>query len=515
MTDPALRVRPTYETLIRSKAAGKISAVPTPATRAVNAIGYPRLAKQIAENADTTQETLDRLHAMQVRMVAQQEDLPHLQFRQLLQTWNQEKEDAEERQRQSEERTAEVVDAIEAAKLEAARLAAVKKAKTTRGVVDVVDVDKGDDDEDGDGSGGATGSGSVLTQVTQKGVKEKKDEKKEEIQQIPLRYSDHAPPVASAEAYRQNLVLQAQIAHLREQVHVQERHIRMASEVKLSQAQPQVHIIREMFGHPVVHQHTTHVQDTSAIERQLRQDNAHLRETAERMGMSITQLVESLRDKPRMEEVATAPPPPPARSRSRHEPPPPAPPPPAPPARAPAPPARAPPSRSPPPPPKEAKSKPEVFDIGSPAPARIPIHVKSRDTSLASTVNYGPSKSPVKDTSRAQSTEVPRAIAGERSRSPVILPVNEPPRRLGRFAANTAKARRAPPPAPARPASAPPARVASVPRAAAAPTFNEVLADIDRPRVRKEAPPIEAFLARQRVDTPGARRLRFEGRLVS
>ena len=209
----------------------------------------------------------------------------------------------------------------------------------------------------------------------------------------------------NAQAYAQNIALQAEIQGIREEMQKQAKHEKIAQEMQnrliAANTNPRTEIIRELQTIiqptiPVPKPPPQHNELMKAFEQAMANQNHALGKTLERMGMSMSEFVQHMKDrdkKPMEDPVVVAsgqppPPPPPAgapilaREKSR--------------------------SRS---------ARPQEFTIATPPPSREP--------SLASTIRY-PSPEPP----RAQ---VARTIAREelnRSRSrggapEPILPIDE------------------------------------------------------------------------------------------
>jgi hypothetical protein len=234
----------------------------------------------------------------------------------------------------------------------------------------------------------------------------------------PRRPPDEPPPPPpkmralvnpQAQAYAQNLQLQAEIQGIREEMHRQAKQQQIAQEVQnrmiAANTNPRTEIIRELQTIvqptvPLPQAPPQHNDLMTAFEQTMANQNHALGKTLERMGMTMAGFVEHMREKDKkpVEDPIVV---------SSGQPPPP-PPPPAPPILA-----R---DKS-----RSRSAKPQEFAIATPRP-----QPPSRDASLASTVRY-----PTPEPPRAQ---VARTIAREelnRSRSrggdppPPILPIAE------------------------------------------------------------------------------------------
>ena len=337
----------------------------------------------------------------------------------------------------------------------------------------------------------------------------------------------------SAQAYAQNIALQAEIQGIREEMQKQAKQAQIAQEVQnrliAANTNPRTEIIRELQTIiqptiPVPQAPPQHNDLMTAFQQAMANQNHALGKTLERLGMSMAEFVEHMKEKdkkPVEDAVVTGagqPPPPP----------PPAPPP-------------------PPPIPIREKTrsrsaKPQEFTIATPR-VQPPA---SREPSLASTIRY---PSPEPEAPRAQ---VARAIAREelhRSRSrggpEPILPIaqEEGPRgrqmarkpegpmaekakallrkqeqginmgeariHLGRFAKNFAqvkqKARNA-----EKAASVPPPKPKTYDDIEK--EVEEVVPDPTDTRLRKKQQfPAGAFLKRERLDSQGRTSLRYQG----
>jgi hypothetical protein len=337
----------------------------------------------------------------------------------------------------------------------------------------------------------------------------------------------------SAQAYAQNIALQAEIQGIREEMQKQAKQAQIAQEVNnrliAANTNPRTEIIRELQTIiqptiPLPQAPPQHNDLMTAFQQAMANQNHALGKTLERLGMSMAEFVEHMKKKnkkPVEDAVVTGagqPPPPP----------PPAPPP-------------------PPPIPIREKTrsrsaKPQEFTIATPR-VQPPA---SREPSLASTIRY---PSPEPEAPRAQ---VARAIAREelhRSRSrggpEPILPIaqEEGPRgrqmarkpegpmaekakallrkqeqginmgeariHLGRFAKNFAqvkqKARNA-----EKAASVPPPKPKTYDDIEK--EVEEVVPDPTDTRLRKKQQfPAGAFLKRERLDSQGRTSLRYQG----
>ena len=211
-----------------------------------------------------------------------------------------------------------------------------------------------------------------------------------------------------AQAYAQNIALQAEIQGIREEMQRQAKQAQIAQEVQnrliAANTNPRTEIIRELQTTiqptiPVPQAPQQHNELMTAFQQAMANQNHALGKTLERMGMSMAEFVEHMKEKDRkpMEDAVVT---------GSGQPPPP-PPPPAPPALV----------------RKKSRSRstrPQEYTIATPR-AQPP----SRDASLASTIRYPPPEPP-----RAQ---VARTIAREelnRSRSrggptDPILPIAE------------------------------------------------------------------------------------------
>jgi len=333
----------------------------------------------------------------------------------------------------------------------------------------------------------------------------------------------------SAQAYAQNIALQAEIQGIREEMQKQAKQAQIAQEVQnrliAANTNPRTEIIRELQtiiqpAIPLPQAPAQHNELMTAFEQAMANQNHALGKTLERMGMSMAEFVEHLKDndKKQVEDpVVTGssqqpPPPPPGPAPAIHEK-----------------------SRS-------RSARPQEFTIATPR-AQPP----SREDSLASTVRY-----PTPEPPRAQ---VARAIAREelnRSRSrggptEPILPIaeedvvsrgrqmarkpegpmadrakallkkqehgvtmGESKIHLGRFAKNFAQVKQK-----ARNAE----QAASVPPPPKQKTYDEIEKEVEEvvpdptdTRLRKKAQfPAGAFLKRERLDSEGRKSLRYQG----
>jgi hypothetical protein len=333
----------------------------------------------------------------------------------------------------------------------------------------------------------------------------------------------------NAQAYAQNIALQAEIQSVREEMMKQEKHNKIAQEMQnrliAANTNPRTEIIRELQTIiqptiPLPQAPPQHTELMRAFEQAMANQNHALGKTLERMGMSMTEFVQHMKDKdkkPMEDPIVTG---------SSGQPPPPPPPP-----------GMVPPmlERS-----RSRSAAPQEYTIATPrAPA-------SREASMASTIRY-PSTEP-----EAPRAQVARTIAREalnRSRSrggdpEPMLPIAEEVQvrgrqmkpegpmaekakallrkqehginmgearvHLGRFAKTFAqvkqKARNA-----EQAASVPPPK----PR-----TYTEIEKEVaevvpdpnENPRLRKKAQfPANAFLKRERLDSEGRKSLRYQG----
>ena len=329
-----------------------------------------------------------------------------------------------------------------------------------------------------------------------------------------------------AQAYAQNIALQAEIQGIKEEMQKQAKQAQIAQEVQnrliAANTNPRTEIIRELQTIiqptiPVPQAPPQHNDLMTAFQQAMANQNHQLGKTLERMGMSMAEFVEHMKEKDKkpMEDpvvVGSSGPPPP--------------PPPAPPIIASA-------SRS-------RSARPQEFTIATPR-AQPP----SREDSLASTVRY-----PTPEPPRAQ---VARTIAREelnRSRSrggEPILPIaeeevasrgrqmtrkpegpmaekakallrkqeqginmGEARIHLGRFAKSFAQVKQK-----AKNAE----KAASVPPPPKQKTYDdiekeveEVVPDPNDTRLRKKPQfPAGAFLKRERLDSEGRKSLRYQG----
>lgn len=203
-----------------------------------------------------------------------------------------------------------------------------------------------------------------------------------------------------AQAYAQNIALQAEIQGIREEMQRQAKQAQIATEVQnrliAANRDPRQEIIREFQTIiqptiPVPQAPPQHNELMTAFQQAMANQNHQLGKTLERMGMSMAEFVEHMKekDKKSMED--------PVVTGSSQQPPPPPPPPPPPLIREK--------SRS------RSARPPEEFTIATPR-----VQPPSRDASLASTVRY-PSVGPEPEAPRAH---VARTIARQelnRSRS--------------------------------------------------------------------------------------------------
>ena len=331
----------------------------------------------------------------------------------------------------------------------------------------------------------------------------------------------------NAQAYAQNIALQAEIQSVREEMMKQEKHNKIAQEMQnrliAANTNPRTEIIRELQTIiqptiPLPQAPPQHTELMRAFEQAMANQNNALGKTLERMGMSMTEFVQHMKDKdkkPMEDPIVTG---------SSGQPPPPPPPP-----------GMVPPmlARS-----RSRSAPPQEFTIATP-PA-------SREPSMASTIRY-PSAEP-----EAPRAQVARTIAREslhRSRSrggdpEPMLPIAEEVQvrgrqmkpegpmaekakallrkqehginmgearvHLGRFAKTFAqvkqKARNA-----EQAASVPPPK----PR-----TYDDIEKEVaevvpepnENPRLRKKPQfPAGAFLKRERLDSEGRKSLRYQG----
>jgi hypothetical protein len=332
-----------------------------------------------------------------------------------------------------------------------------------------------------------------------------------------------------AQAYAQNIALQAEIQGIREEMQKQAKQAQIAQEVQnrliAANTNPRTEIIREL---QTVIQPTIltpqappqHNDLMTAFQQAMANQNHQLGKTLERMGMSMAEFVEHMKEKdkkPVEEAVVNSKPPPP-----------------------------------PPPPPSGAAVE---YSIATPRVPRsrsrsgVPDPIPARSPSVASTIRY-PSMGPEPEPPRAQ---IARTIAREelhRSRSrggpEPILPIaeeDEGPRgrtmtrkpegpmadkakallkkqeqginmgesriHLGRFAKNFAqvqqKARNA-----EKAASVPPPKHKTYDDIEK--EIEEVVPDPIDTRLRKKPQfPAGAFLKRERLDSEGRKSLRYQG----
>jgi len=401
--------------------------------------------------------------------------------------------------------------------------------------------DKGDKGDPGDqgppgapSSGPSGGSGSGRPARPGRSGGPAMDESSDSTKRPP---DDPPPPPTklramvnpSAQAYAQNIALQAEIQGIREEMQKQAKQAQIAQEVQnrliAANTNPRTEIIRELQtiiqpAIPLPQAPAQHNELMTAFEQAMANQNHALGKTLERMGMSMAEFVEHLKDndKKQVEDpVVTGssqqpPPPPPGPAPAIHEK-----------------------SRS-------RSARPQEFTIATPR-AQPP----SREDSLASTVRY-----PTPEPPRAQ---VARAIAREelnRSRSrggptEPILPIaeedvvsrgrqmarkpegpmadrakallkkqehgvtmGESKIHLGRFAKNFAQVKQK-----ARNAE----QAASVPPPPKQKTYDEIEKEVEEvvpdptdTRLRKKAQfPAGAFLKRERLDSEGRKSLRYQG----
>ena len=338
----------------------------------------------------------------------------------------------------------------------------------------------------------------------------------------------------NAQAYAQNIALQAEIQGIREEMQKQAKHQQIAQEMQnrliAANTNPTTQIIREFQSViypnsiPLPQAPPQHNDLMTAFQQAMANQNHALGKTLERMGMSMAEFVQHMKDKdkkPVEDPVVVG-------SSNQPPPPPPAPPPPVLVREK---------SRS-------RSARPQEFTIATPR-AQPP----SRDASLASTVRY-PSAEP-----EAPRAQVARTIAREelgRSRSrggpaePIILPTveEEIPRgrqrpkpegpmaetakalfkkqqkgvnmgearvHLGRFAKNFAAVKQ-------KAINA--ERAASVPPPPKVKTYDDIEKEIEAVvadptadiRLRKKTQfPADAFLKRERLDSQGRRSMRYQG----
>ena len=401
--------------------------------------------------------------------------------------------------------------------------------------------DKGDKGDPGDqgppgapSSGPSGGSGSGRPARPGRSGGPAMDESSDSTKRPP---DDPPPPPTklramvnpSAQAYAQNIALQAEIQGIREEMQKQAKQAQIAQEVQnrliAANTNPRTEIIRELQtiiqpAIPLPQAPAQHNELMTAFEQAMANQNHALGKTLERMGMSMAEFVEHLKDKDKKQvedPVVTGssqqpPPPPPGPAPAIHEK-----------------------SRS-------RSARPQEFTIATPR-AQPP----SREDSLASTVRY-----PTPEPPRAQ---VARAIAREelnRSRSrggptEPILPIaeedvvsrgrqmarkpegpmadrakallkkqehgvtmGESKIHLGRFAKNFAQVKQK-----ARNAE----QAASVPPPPKQKTYDEIEKEVEEvvpdptdTRLRKKAQfPAGAFLKRERLDSEGRKSLRYQG----
>ena len=332
-----------------------------------------------------------------------------------------------------------------------------------------------------------------------------------------------------AQAYAQNIALQAEIQGIREEMQKQAKQAQIAQEVQnrliAANTNPRTEIIRELqtLIQPTIltpQAPPQHNDLMTAFQQAMANQNHQLGKTLERMGMSMAEFVEHMKEKdkkPVEEAVVNSKPPPP-----------------------------------PPPPPSGAAVE---YSIATPRGPRsrsrsgVPDPIPARSPSVASTIRY-PSMGPEPEPPRAQ---IARTIAREelhRSRSrggpEPILPIaeeDEGPRgrtmtrkpegpmadkakallkkqeqginmgelriHLGRFAKNFAqvqqKARNA-----EKAASVPPPKHKTYDDIEK--EIEEVVPDPIDTRLRKKPQfPAGAFLKRERLDSEGRKSLRYQG----
>ena len=329
----------------------------------------------------------------------------------------------------------------------------------------------------------------------------------------------------NAQAYAQNIALQAEIQGIREEMQKQAKHEKIAQEMQnrliAANTNPRTEIIRELQTIiqptiPLPQPAPQHTELMQAFQQAMANQNHALGKTLERMGMSMAEFVQHMKDKdkkPVEDPIVVAsgqpppPPPPPAQAVIREK------------------------SRS------RSARPPQEFAISTP-----------RELSLASTVRY-PSAPP-----EAPRAQIARTIAREelnRSRSrggapEPILPIAEEVQRgrqmkpegpmaqkakellkkqengvamgetrlhLGRFAKSFAqvkqKARNA-----EKASSVPPARQK---------TYDDIEKEVEQVvpdpkegvRLRKKPQfPENAFLKRERLDSQGRKSLRYQGMAI-
>ena len=317
-------------------------------------------------------------------------------------------------------------------------------------------------------------------------------------------------PGAANEAYRMNVQLQAEVEGLKEEMMKQQRQMHIAQEVQnrmeAQNRDPRKEIIREFQQViqpaliPVPQQPQDHSRLMSIFERAMASNNHNLGQLAQQMGLSMQQIVEMLKAKEKEGPSAT-----PVTSNM--------PPPP------------------PPPPPPAAAVVAEKFDgpprsrsrSAQPTAAPPPHPPPPREASLASTVDYrSRSRSlarhepvlPIKEepqqqrgrslTRKADTAVAQRAVTLLMQKQRQAQQEGQIRTQLGKFARGYqaqlhARAATAPPPPKAR-------------------TYDQIEKEIEEtgePSLRKQIRfPEGAFFARQRVNTPGERRLMHQGRAV-
>ena len=335
-----------------------------------------------------------------------------------------------------------------------------------------------------------------------------------------------------AQAYAQNIALQAEIQGIREEMQKQAKQAQIAQEVQnrliAANTNPRTEIIRELqtIIQPTVpppQAPPQHNDLMTAFEQAMANQNHQLGKTLERMGMSMAEFVEHMKEKDKkpVEDpvvIGAGQPPPP---------PPPAPPPPPVPIRAKT---------------RSRSARPQEFTIATPRAQPPP----SREPSLASTIRY---PSPEPEAPRAQ---VARTIAREelhRSRSrggEPTLPIaeeevasrgrqmarkpegpmadraksllkkqeqgvkmGESRIHLGRFAKNFAQVQQKATNA-EKAASVPPPKPKTYDDIEK--EIEELVADPTDTRLRKKPQfPAGAFLKRERLDSEGRKSLRYQG----
>jgi len=341
----------------------------------------------------------------------------------------------------------------------------------------------------------------------------------------------------NAQAYAQNIALQAEIQGIREEMQKQAKQAQIAQEVQnriiTANTNPRTEIIRELQTIiqptvPLPQAPPQHSELMTAFEQAMANQNHALGKTLERMGMSMAEFVEHMKEKDRnpMEDAVVT---------GSGQPPPPPPPP--------APPIIREKSRS-------RSARPEEFTIATPR-AQPPSSTdrEASMASMASTVRYYPSPEP-----EAPRAQVARTIAREelnRSRSrggptEPILPIateevvsrgrqmarkpegpmadrakallkkqehgvtmGESRIHLGRFAKNFAQVKQKAKNA-EKAASVPPPKQKTYDDIEK--EVDEVVPDPGDTRLRKKQQfPAGAFLKRERLDSEGRKSLRFQG----